>query len=284
MNVTNAPRWRTRPIVAAGLKIVGYEAGNPDPQAPTLVLVHGLGHWTQAAWDVLLPLLDPQLRIVAFDLPGFGRSEKPDVRYDTAFFSGVVGAVLDRLAPDRMWLCGHSLGGYIAATYAADHPDRVDKLVLVAPAGFLRAARFLYAMLGSQVARWLFTRRPGRRFLERTLDRSVYDPATIVPAIRELAFEFARDADVRRAFAGVYTGAIQDFREMEAMHERLGGWHGPTLIVWGRHDRFIPIKALAATRSVYPQAETLICESSGHLPMVEEPAAVATALRQFLRG
>ena len=284
MNVTDPPIWRTTNIIAAGRSIVTYEAGNADPQARALVLVHGLGHWTQAAWDTLVPLLDPQLRVVAFDLPGFGRSEKPDVRYDTAFFAEVVGAVIDRLAPRRSVLCGHSLGGYIAANYAAQHPERVDKLILIAPAGFLRAARFLYALLGSQLARRLFLRRPGRRFLDGTLDRSVHDPASVVPEVRELAFEFAQNADIRRAFAGVYTGAIQDFRDMELMHARLGRWHGPTLIVWGRHDRFIPIKALVTTRRVYPQADTLICERSGHLPMVEEPDAVARAMRRLIDG
>ncbi len=274
--------WRERRIVAAGLHIVAFEAGSSAPAARTLVLVHGLGHWTQAAWDTVVPLLDPDLRIIAFDLPGFGRSEKPNTRYDTAFFARVVTAVIDELAPASFVLCGHSLGGYIAATFAAANAGRVEALILIAPAGFLRAARFLYALLGSQLARWLFTRRPGRSFVERTLDRSVVDPASIPAQIREAAFGFAADADVRRAFAGVYTGAIQDFRDAPAVAARLGGWTGRTLLIWGRHDRFIPIQALASTRSVYPQAETLVCERSGHLPMVEEAPLVAAAIARFM--
>lgn len=283
MNAAHAAGWRERSLTtAAGIGIVAYETGNATPGARSLLLVHGLGHWTQAAWDALVPLLDPTLRIVAFDLPGFGRSDKPDARYDTAFFAAVIDSVADALMPASFVLCGHSLGGYIAANYAAAHPDRVERLILIAPAGFLRAARFIYTLLGSQLARWLFTRRPGRSFVNRSLDQSVFRPASVTPAIRETAFAYAEMPAVRRAFAAVYTGAIQDFADVQRVHGRLAAWTGPTLIIWGEHDRFIPIKALAATRAVYPQGEVLICAESGHLPMVEEAPRVATALAAFM--
>jgi pimeloyl-ACP methyl ester carboxylesterase len=281
VNAIDPGLWRERRITAAGIGIMAYEAGSSAASARTLVLIHGLGHWTQAAWDVLLPRLDPALRIVAFDLPGFGRSDKPAGPYDTPFFGKVVAAAVDQLVPGPFSLCGHSLGGYIAANYAAAHADRVERLILIAPAGFLRAAKFLYALLGSQAARWLFTRRPGRRFIENTLDRSVCDPASIGPEVRRAAFALAEQPEVRRAFAGVYTGAIQDFSAVRAVHARLRGWTGPTLLIWGRHDRFIPIKALAVAREVYPHAQVLICERSGHLPMVEEAPLVAAAIADF---
>jgi pimeloyl-ACP methyl ester carboxylesterase len=276
--------WRERRIVAAGISVVVFETGSTAIDARTLVLVHGLGHWTQAAWDVLVPVLDPRLRIVAFDLPGFGASDKPDARYDTPFFGQVVASILDQTVPATFVLCGHSLGGYIAANYAAAHRDRVERLVLIAPAGFLRAARFIYALLGSQLARWFFTRRPGRKFVDRTLSQSVVDPASIPPAIRDTAFAYATQFEVRRSFAAVYTGAIQDFREAPAVHGRLRAWKGPTLIIWGRHDHYIPIKALKTALTVYPQADVVICENSGHLPMVEEAPLVADAFQRFLAG
>jgi 2-hydroxy-6-oxonona-2,4-dienedioate hydrolase len=282
LSTTQTTGWRERRIVAAGIAVAVFETGSTANDARTLVLVHGLGHWTQAAWDVLVPLLDPQLRIVAFDLPGFGASDKPDARYDTAFFGQVIGAILDQVAPASFILCGHSLGGYIAANYAAAHSERVERLILIAPAGFLRAARFVYALLGSQLARWFFTRRPGRRFVDRTLNQSVVDPASIPLAIRDRAFAYATQSEVRRAFAAVYTGAIQDFRQAPVVHGRLRAWTGPTLIIWGRRDRYIPIKALKTARTVYPQAEVVIAENTGHLPMVEEAPLVAAAIERFL--
>jgi pimeloyl-ACP methyl ester carboxylesterase len=280
--MTSTAAWRERRIHAAGVGVAVFEAGSRAPEARTLVLVHGLGHWTQAAWDRLLPLLDSELRVVAFDLPGFGRSDKPRARYDTVFFTGILAAVLDQIAPGRFALCGHSLGGYAAANYAAAFPERVDHLILIAPAGFLRAARFIYTLLGSQLARWLFTRRPGRRFVNSTLDRSVVDPAAVTSEVRAEAFAYACDPDVRRAFAAVYTGAIQDFRDAGAVHARLRRYTGPTLIIWGLRDQYIPIKALETARGVYPHAQILVCGGSGHMPMVEEAPIVASTVQRFL--
>jgi 4,5:9,10-diseco-3-hydroxy-5,9,17-trioxoandrosta-1(10),2-diene-4-oate hydrolase len=282
VNTTFPVGWRERRISAAGVGITAFEAGSAAPDARTLVLVHGLGHWTQAAWDALVPLLDGDLRIVAFDLPGFGRSEKPKARYDTAFFATVVTQALDALAPGAFALCGHSLGGYVAATYAAAHPRRVERLILIAPAGFLRSPHFVFALLGTQLARWLFLSGPGRRLVEQTLDRSVVDPTSIGPQIRAAAFALAQDPDVRRAFAAVYTGAIADFADTPRIHARLRSWTGRTLIIWGRQDVYIPVGALAGARAVYPQAQVVICERSGHLAMVEEAERVAAAINEFL--
>jgi pimeloyl-ACP methyl ester carboxylesterase len=116
----------------------------------------------------------------------------------------------------------------------------------------------------------------------RTLDRSVVDPAAITPAIRDAAFALALQPAVRRAFAGVYAGAIADFADIDEVHRRLGGWTGPTLLIWGRHDRFIPMRALDATRGVYPRADAVVAANSGHLPMVEEAPIVASAITRFL--
>ncbi|GAC1406354.1 MAG: alpha/beta fold hydrolase [Candidatus Velthaea sp.] len=276
--------WRERRILAAGHSIAVFETGSTALDARTLVLIHGLGHWTQAAWNRLVPLLDPDLRIAAFDLPGFGSSERPDVRYDSAFFGRITVDVLAQLAPGPAIVAGHSLGGFIAANYAAAHPERIAKLILIAPAGFLRTARFVYALLGSQLARRLFTRRPSRTFVRRMLVQSVVDRNSIDEETFERAYVLAQEADVRRAFAGVYTGAMRDFRDAGRVHARLRAYTGPALIVWGRNDRFIPIDALPQTRAVYPQAAVLICERSGHLPMVEEAAAVARAMNDFTRA
>lgn len=276
--------WRASRLTAAGHVIGVFEAGSTAPDARTIVLVHGLGHWTQAAWNNVVPLLDPAQRVVAFDLPGFGSSDKPDVRYDGAFFVGVVESVLDQIVPGTFTLVGHSLGGFIAASYAAAHPDRVERLALIAPAGFLRAARFIYALLGSQLARFIFMQRPSRAFVRRTLAQSVYDPASVDEAVYARAADLAQEHDVRRAFAGVYMGAMQDFANAKPLHARLATYANPVLIIWGRHDRYIPIKALDATRAVYPHASVVICEGSGHLPMVEEPAKVAQSLTTFINA
>jgi pimeloyl-ACP methyl ester carboxylesterase len=70
---------------------------------------------------------------------------------------------------------------------------------------------------------------------------------------------------------------------LERRRRRFARYRGPVLVVWGRHDRFVPVRATARVPAVYPQAEVAILDGSAHLPMVEEPRTVGALVRAFLR-
>jgi pimeloyl-ACP methyl ester carboxylesterase len=274
--------WRKSRLGAPGEEIAIFEAGASDPRAPAVLLIHGLGHWTQGAWERVLPHLDPRLRIVAFDLPGFGRSDRPDVPYDDRFFADTMTRVVAATMPRRFALVGHSLGGAIAARYAAAHPERLSRLVLVAPAGFLRGVRYVYAALGAGPLQWLLHRRPSRRTIRWFTERTVADHSAFAAEMMEHAYEFANDPGVRRAFARVYAAALRELAHADAIEARLRAWTGPTLLAWGRKDTLIPLRGIDDAARVYPQAEVAIFAWSGHVPMIEEPTAVGAQLNRFL--
>ena len=277
--------WRARRVVAGGVTVAAYETGSEASDAPVVLLLHGLGHWTDAAWGRLVAVLDPALRYAAFDLPGFGASDKPDVRYDRAYFRRVVDDVVSALAPDRFALAGHSLGGFVAADWAGAHPERVSHLALIAPAAFARTPRHvLYALLAHGAARRLSMISPPKRFVARMLHRAVKDPSSIDEAHLERAYELAQDLAVRRAFAGVYASAIEAFAGTRSLRAHFARYTGPVFCAWGRHDRYIPISSLREVRRVYPKATTLVLEHSGHLPTIEEPQRLGAALKAFLRS
>ncbi|HYZ17315.1 MAG TPA: alpha/beta fold hydrolase [Candidatus Acidoferrum sp.] len=276
--------WRRGATRAGGASIVTFAAGSDEASAPVAVLVHGLGHWTDAAWGRLVPQLDPAWRYLAFDLPGFGASEKPDAPYDLPYFRSVLEEMIASFGAERFALIGHSLGGLLAADYAATHPGNVARLALIAPAGFAPTPEHLLYALTASSARWLFTRRPSRRFIAYTFKRSVADPATLDPAIVDRAYAFAQESGLRKAFAGVYAGAIKMLVNPRPLQTRLASYDGPVFCAWGAHDRYIPVKGLREVRRVYPQARTLLLERSGHLPAIEEPALLGAALREFLDG
>jgi pimeloyl-ACP methyl ester carboxylesterase len=282
LNASVPSAWRARRIRAAGVTLAAYETGSDATGAPAVLLLHGLGHWTDGAWGRLAPHLDPALRYVAFDLPGFGASDKPDVRFDRAYFREVVDGAAGALALKRFALVGHSLGGFIAADWAGAHPARVTHLALIAPAAFARTSRHLvYALIASRAPRGLVALRPSKRFIARTLRRAVADPAAIDPDHLERAYELAQDLALRRAFAAVYAGAVEAFTTSRALHAGFARYTGPVLCAWGKHDRYIPITALREVLRVYPQATTLVLDRSGHLPMIEQPEQLAAALREF---
>jgi pimeloyl-ACP methyl ester carboxylesterase len=274
--------WRAARVHAAGATLATYEAGSDASGAPVVLLLHGLGHWTDAAWGRLVPQLDPALRYVALDLPGFGASDKPDVAYDLAYFRRVLDDVVTQLRLARFALIGHSLGGFIAADYAGAHPARVTHLALIAPAAFARTPRHLVYALAGGFARPLFARRPSKRFVTRILLRSVADPSALEAAVVERAYELSQEPALRKAFAGVYAAAIRAFAHARELHAGFARYAGPVLCAWGEHDRYIGVAAMRDVVRVYPRATTLVLGGSGHLPMIEQPVELGAALRTFL--
>jgi pimeloyl-ACP methyl ester carboxylesterase len=272
--------WRRGTVELDGIALATFEAGCSEIDAPTIVLVHGLGHWTQAAWDFLAAELESTHRLIAFDLPGFGASAKPATGYSLGFFVRALERVVAACGLTSFALVGHSLGGLVAAEFARRrHGGELRLLGLIDPAGFLRTPRLALRIAGSRPLTWLpRTIRPTPRFVRRTLESAVYDPDSIPEDVYLRACELSRDPALTRAFALVYAGALGDFVHRGRLHARLAEWKGPTAIVWGRDDRYIPIRALANARRIYPHATVTVLERCGHCPSIEYPADVARIL------
>jgi pimeloyl-ACP methyl ester carboxylesterase len=276
------PAWREAALQAAGARIATFERGSDAGSAPVVVLLHGLGQWSEAAWGRLIPHLDPSCRYLAFDWPGFGDSDRPAALYDLPYFVRVLGLVADAAGLDRFALVGHSLGGCVAAAFAAANVERVTHLGLIAPAGFARTPRFLFYGLAARFAPSLFARRPSRRFVTQTLHRAVVDPAALDASVLERTYRIFGEPSAREAYRRVYVGAISTFAHRTRLHVRWAHYRGPVFCAWGQRDRYISAGGLRDVVRVYPHAQTLILQRSGHLPMIEEPAPLGEALRTFL--
>lgn len=272
--------WTADRVTAAGVGLARFSVGSADPAAPVVVMLHGMGHWTSAAWDRLVPELDPSRRIVALDLPGFGASARPPARYDQPFFGRILQAFAAAELPPHFALVGHSLGAMLAADLAAAIPERVSHLGLIAPLGFARTPRLaarIAAAHALRLAPWLPV--PEALFL-RTMRAAVVDPRDVDPEVAAQTRALARDPELVRVYASVAANALSAFVRPRRVHQRWARYTGPVLVAFGRHDRFLPAAAsLAAAQRIYPQARTLWCERSAHLPMVEEPQLLGAALR-----
>jgi 4,5:9,10-diseco-3-hydroxy-5,9,17-trioxoandrosta-1(10),2-diene-4-oate hydrolase len=267
--------WRRSDLAIPSVgNIALFECGKQDAQAPVALLVHGLGHWTQGAWDPIAALLQATHRVIAFDLPGFGASDKPDARYDLPFFIATLHGIVQARNLRRFILVGHSLGGMIAADYAGTYPAEIEMLTLLAPAGFLRTPKIFVRIVAGEPAARLFSLRPSRRFVRELLEQTFYDKSLISEETYEHGYELSQDPLVCRAFLRVYAGALRDFLDPPGFHARLARYAGPTLLVWGRQDEFIPTRALANARKIYPHADVLLLEHCGHSPNIEMPIPV----------
>ncbi|MGA9876333.1 MAG: alpha/beta hydrolase [Solirubrobacteraceae bacterium] len=276
--------WRAyqRWVEVAGEPVNVVELG----EGPAIVFVHGLsGSWTN--WLEQMPVFGASHRVIAMDLPGFGRSPMPRDPITISAYARLVDNLLETLGVSAATVVGNSMGGFISAELAIAYPQRVERLVVVSAAGIStyrhrsveriepylrRVAPILAAYTGWTAARSDWTaRRPGLRNLGLGL---VTSHPSRLPA--PLAAELMRGAG-KPGFMQALRANI-DY----PLRERLPEIACPTLIVWGENDRVIPVGDASVFGELIPNSRKVIFEDTGHLSMIERPEAFNELLDEFV--
>ena len=255
-------RWRSREVEGRG-----------EP----VVFVHGLLA-SSATWQEVLRPASAGHPAIAVDLPGFGCSDRPwPFDYTVEGAAHGLTDFLDVRGIGRAVLVGNSLGGAAAMLIAAEHPERVAALVLVAPATseapivwpvlLLRAPRLgeIALALASRplvaygLRSWLFA--GGARVTDHAIDDAWF-PLTI-PGTRRAALAATRSNP--RRYVGIETRI-----------------RVPTLIIWGREDRMLPVREGERLAAGIAGSRFVVLADAGHLPQREQPAAFSRAVAEFL--
>jgi pimeloyl-ACP methyl ester carboxylesterase/putative sterol carrier protein len=274
---------RARTVEAAGIKTFLLEAG----EGPPVVLLHGLGA-TNASMLTTLSELGKDHHVFAPDLPGFGESEKPIRSYDAAFFGRWLVALLDALGIEKAHLVGNSLGGRIAIEGALLAPDRIDRLVLLAPSpAFIKRREFvrLVKVLRPEMA---------------LLPVSLIPKSRVAPAIKAMfsrpsrlpntwydsaADEFLRVFKTPRGRVAFFSAARHIYLEEpfgeSGFWERLQTLSRPALFIWGARDRLVPAGFARHVERALPQAESVVLQDCGHVPQYEHPEKTHRLIREF---
>jgi pimeloyl-ACP methyl ester carboxylesterase len=271
-----------------GLCLYVYDAGPRD--APAIVLVHGLGDDADTWRHVVEPLAQAQ-RVVALDLPGFARSDKPRRAYTLDFFCATVLALLDALAIRRATLVGSSLGGMIAHTLAITNPDRVERLLLVDGGLVTRGQKLNPAMLLGLLP----------LVGERGYNRLRTDPQAAYESLRPYYADLDGLPETDRAFLfqrvnervwndaqrDAYLSALRQLpvwmmRRARALPAQLAQVKVPTRVVWGERDQILPIEQAQALIAAQPGAQLVRIAGAGHLPHQETPQAFLQAGSDFI--
>jgi pimeloyl-ACP methyl ester carboxylesterase len=211
---------------------------------PPVVLVHGLsGSWRW--WSAVAERLAERRRVSLLDLPPLRR------RFEPRQLAGWLGRWLETAGLQNADLVGHSLGGLVAAELAAERPELVGRLALVAPAGIPC----------------------GRGLVSRSLPllETLYDIRAQFPTV-------VGDA-VRAGPLGLLRGAA--FVSERDLRPALGGIRAPSLLVWGDRDRLVPTSIAEEWQRALPRSR-LVLLPCGHVPMWEAPAELAESLLAFL--
>ncbi|NTU80693.1 MAG: alpha/beta fold hydrolase [Chloroflexales bacterium] len=280
-----APLSRTITL-AQGLRIHYFEAG--DPAAPTLVLIHGLGDEADTWRHVLHPLAATH-RVIALDLPGFGRSDHPRRAYTLVFFAQTVAQLLAALGVERATLVGSSLGAAVAQRLALGRPDLVERLVLsggALPVERGRPPAALWWFLAPGVGEAVYTSlRRSQNEAYATL-RPYYADLEALPAadrafLRERVWARVWSAGQRRAFLSALRWLTLE-RALRApeLRRRLVGLAVPTVLIWGEFDHIVARAEGEAMAALLPNARLEVISAAGHLPHQERPDTFVAVLER----
>jgi len=265
---------------AGGIKTNYLEAGSGDP----VVLIHGSGPGvtSYANWRLVLPALTEQFRAVAPDMVGFGFTERPsDVRYGLQTWAEQVVGLMDTLDIPKAHLIGNSFGGAIGLRIAVQHPDRVNKLVLMGSMG-------VPFQITSGLDRvWGYT--PSFENMRQVLDVFAYSRELVNDELAEVRYQGSIQPGFQESFAAMFpadsTGSRQQWVEaMTTPEEQIRALPHRTLVLHGREDQVIPLETSLKLEQLIDNADLAVFSHCGHWSMIERTEDFNRVVRDFLRG
>ncbi len=249
-------------------------------EAPAIVLVHGFSASTHA-WDAWAKALASDYRVVVLDLPGHGLTRTPTgYAAGRDGFDAVVDQVTGKLGLTRFTLGGNSMGGGVAWAYTLDHPDKVERLVLVDAAGWPvtgKGGASIFAIMRNPLGRKLLKDIDTRPLVAQGLRAAYLDPKLVTPALVDRYVDLARAPGHRDILLGLQTGARR-----QATTADLSAIHVPTLVMFGQDDRLIPAADGEKFHKAIPGATLILYPGVGHVPMEQIPDRSVADLKAWL--
>jgi pimeloyl-ACP methyl ester carboxylesterase len=248
---------------------------------PAVTLLHAVP-LSLITWRNNIATLARDHTVVAFDLKGFGRSQKPAGDYSPQAHARVLGHLLDALGIHSTSLVASSYGCAPAIYFALDNKERVDRLVLINSVGCAGGRHSLERLLRisgvAAMARLALRHdRLGRALFLSRLKRSYARPTAPMKEVGEAYFElFLREGGQER-----FLSTLVQFDEA-ALGNALPRLGQPTLIIWGAQDHVLPVANARRLQQAIPGAQLRILPEAGHLPQEEAPAEVNRLILDFL--
>jgi 4,5:9,10-diseco-3-hydroxy-5,9,17-trioxoandrosta-1(10),2-diene-4-oate hydrolase len=251
-----------------------------------LILIHGAGGSAEF-WYYNIAALSRQYRVIAIDMVGSGRTDKPFASYSLGFQARFIQDFMRAMGIDSATLVGHSMGGGAALRLALIDPQRIEKLVLVGSFGLGREIIFSVRLATLPFA--VRSLQPSPNVMRPMLKQNVYDVTTIpdewlelrypifaLPGRKEPLIQMARtNLNLLGVRKSVYGPIVEGLTSIKA----------PTLIIWGKNDRIVPvIHAHLAAKRIPNALQPQLFDRCGHYPHLEHPAQFNQAVLEFLRG
>ncbi|KAI8993553.1 Alpha/Beta hydrolase protein [Pilobolus umbonatus] len=268
--------------------LMGNEGGQ------RVVLIHGITTGSCIYDKLARDLADQGYHVLVYDLWGRGYSDGPDAQYDDSIYTSQLVMLLQEIHWDKCHVVGLSLGGGIAAAFTDAYPDMVNKLILLAPAGLMRAkdvpkaALLLKLPLVYQIitrpAIKTIVRYIGEKYAKVTYslphDTDVDTAATLKKVTTIATSQFDQHPGFMRAF--IRSAMNFPFCTLKESFERVGQQERSILVIWGDHDKTVPYPSHLKLESLLPRAEISIFKGEGHEVIITQWKQVNELIHQFL--
>jgi pimeloyl-ACP methyl ester carboxylesterase len=257
-------------------------------EGPALLLIHGMAG-SSATWESITPQLAKNYRVIAPDLLGHGKSAKPRGDYSLGAFAVWLRDLLDELKVDRATVVGQSLGGGIAMQFAYQHREYCERLALIGSGG-----------LGPDLSPMLrILSAPGTEFvlplvapqtvlnLGNKLGSWLTSAGIQAPRAGQMwqAYSSLSDSQTRQAFLRTLRSVVDHRGQAVSALNKLHLTSDlPTVLIWGDHDRIIPVAHAYAAHDALIGSRLEVLEGVGHFPHVEAPTVVADILESFIES
>ena len=247
-----------------------------------IVLIHGTAA-SLHTWDAWTDELKKTNRVIRMDLPAFGiTGPNKNADYSLQAYTNFIHTFLFKLGLERFHIVGNSLGGNIAWNYAADHPDMVEKLILVDASGLPtnKQPPAIFKMAKTHILSSLFLYVTPKFLIKKNIEEVYEDDSKITEDLITRYHKMALRAGNRKAF--IDRAKIDFGLDSMVNIKKLKSILAPTLLIWGAQDLWIPLDNGVRMNRLLPNSSLKILEYSGHVPMEENPEESLKLMRDFL--
>lgn len=262
------PPHRAEWLSVDGVRFRSVRAGSGPT---TLVLIHGYGE-SLTTWRSVFDRLAETHRVIALDVPGAGGSDKPDSSYSLPALTQRLSRFLDLWTEGPVVIVGHSMGGEMAASLALARADRIERVILIAPAGYRIGLGGIMETMNPGRARTI-----GKYLALRSFITPIHDPGWLYEPNSMARYDLTEDA----AYSRAATRVLEEFDFM-ALRDRFKDITQPTLLIWGGLDPVVPFSVGDTLSRTIPCVEFLPLPKAFHRPQAEVPDTVVSAITRFL--
>lgn len=243
-----------------------YEGGAEHPR--TVLLLHGFGGTAQMTWMQLMPALAKRYHVIAPDMLASNFLRLNPNTYSVDAEVDLVLQLMESLNLEKVDFVGLSVGGWVSLIIALEHPEKVDKLVLIESAGLRTEI--------PELARLTLTdREKAKHFLKLLF----YNPPPLPGFVLD---QLVRGSTrIKAKYEAVFMGFVQNSK-MRLLDNKVWQVKQPTLVIHGREDRVIPYEVGERLHQLIPASQMLTLEKSGHAPVWDQPRLLKNAILEFL--